>query len=66
MMIVVGGYNSSNTSHLAEMSQELMPTYFIRNASKILSDKAIRISICTSRKRSFREPGCRPPPCTSG
>ena len=41
MMIVVGGYNSSNTSHLAEMSEERMPTYFIRNASKILSDKAI-------------------------
>jgi 4-hydroxy-3-methylbut-2-en-1-yl diphosphate reductase len=41
MMIVVGGYNSSNTSHLAEMSEERMPTYFIRNASKILSDKAV-------------------------
>jgi 4-hydroxy-3-methylbut-2-enyl diphosphate reductase len=41
MMIVVGGYNSSNTSHLAEMSEERMPTYFIRNASKILSDQAI-------------------------
>jgi 4-hydroxy-3-methylbut-2-enyl diphosphate reductase len=41
LMIVVGGYNSSNTSHLAEMSEERMPTYFIRNASKILSDKQI-------------------------
>ena len=41
MMIVVGGYNSSNTSHLAEMSEERTPTFFIRNASKILSDKAI-------------------------
>ncbi|HUI06705.1 MAG TPA: 4-hydroxy-3-methylbut-2-enyl diphosphate reductase [Verrucomicrobiae bacterium] len=41
LMIVVGGYNSSNTSHLAEMSEERMPTFFIRNASKILSEKAI-------------------------
>jgi 4-hydroxy-3-methylbut-2-enyl diphosphate reductase len=41
MMIVVGGYNSSNTSHLAEMSEERVPTYFIRNTSKILSDRAI-------------------------
>jgi 4-hydroxy-3-methylbut-2-enyl diphosphate reductase len=41
MMIVVGGYNSSNTSHLAEMSEAKCPTYFIRNASKILSEKAI-------------------------
>ena len=41
MMIVVGGYNSSNTSHLAELSEQRVPTYFIRNISKILSDKAI-------------------------
>jgi 4-hydroxy-3-methylbut-2-enyl diphosphate reductase len=41
MMIVVGGYNSSNTTHLAEMSEERVPSYFIRNASKILSDNAI-------------------------
>lgn len=41
LMIVVGGYNSSNTSHLAEMSEEHVPTYFIRNAGKILSDHAI-------------------------
>ena len=40
-MLVVGGYNSSNTTHLAEMSEEKVPCYFIRNKSKILSDKAI-------------------------
>jgi 4-hydroxy-3-methylbut-2-en-1-yl diphosphate reductase len=41
MMIVVGGYNSSNTSHLAEMSEVRVPTYFIRNASKMASAKTI-------------------------
>jgi 4-hydroxy-3-methylbut-2-enyl diphosphate reductase len=41
LMIVVGGYNSSNTTHLAEMSSERVPCYFIRNSSKILSDRAI-------------------------
>ena len=41
MMIVVGGYNSSNTTHLAEMSAERVPCYFIRNKSKIVSDKTI-------------------------
>ncbi|MEI6085917.1 MAG: 4-hydroxy-3-methylbut-2-enyl diphosphate reductase, partial [Verrucomicrobiota bacterium] len=41
LMLVVGGYNSSNTTHLAEMSEEKVPCYFIRNKSKILSDKAI-------------------------
>ncbi len=42
LMIVVGGYNSSNTSHLAEMSAERLPTYFIRNADRIESATAIR------------------------
>ena len=35
MMIVVGGYNSSNTSHLAEIGEERLPTYFIRNSSRL-------------------------------
>ena len=42
LMIVVGGYNSSNTSHLVEMSEERFPTYFIKAASMIASDKLIR------------------------
>ena len=42
MMIVVGGYNSSNTTHLAEMSAEKVPCYFIRNRSKILSANSIQ------------------------
>ena len=42
MMIVVGGYNSSNTSHLAELSEACVPTFFIKNANEILSTKAIR------------------------
>ena len=40
--LVVGGYNSSNTSHLVELCQEAMPTYFIKNADEILSDSTIR------------------------
>lgn len=39
--IVVGGYNSSNTSHLVELCEEKLPTYFINAADKILSDKEI-------------------------
>lgn len=41
LLIVVGGYNSSNTSHLAEMGELKLPTYFIKNASKMQSDKLI-------------------------
>ena len=42
LSLVVGGYNSSNTSHLVELCQEAMPTYFIKNASEIISDRMIR------------------------
>src|SRR4051812_13632152 len=37
LLLVVGGYNSSNTSHLAEMGEEKLPTYFVRNASRLES-----------------------------
>ena len=40
-MIVIGGYNSSNTSHLVELCEARLPTYFINNAEKIISDKQI-------------------------
>ncbi len=41
LLLVVGGYNSSNTSHLAEMGQEKLPTYFIRNATRMESAEKI-------------------------
>jgi 4-hydroxy-3-methylbut-2-en-1-yl diphosphate reductase len=41
LAIVVGGYNSSNTSHLVELCEEKLPTYFIGNEDKILSQKDI-------------------------
>jgi 4-hydroxy-3-methylbut-2-en-1-yl diphosphate reductase len=41
LAIVVGGYNSSNTSHLVELCEEKLPVYFINSADKILSDKTI-------------------------
>ncbi len=37
LAIVVGGYNSSNTSHLVELCEERLPTYFINNEQKIVS-----------------------------
>ena len=41
LAIVVGGYNSSNTSHLVELCEERLPTYFINNEEKIISQKEI-------------------------
>jgi len=37
LAIIVGGYNSSNTSHLVELCEERLPTYFISSEEKILS-----------------------------
>lgn len=41
LAIVVGGYNSSNTSHLVELCEEKLSTYYINNSEKILSRKEI-------------------------
>ena len=39
--IVVGGYNSSNTSHIVELCEEKLPVYFVSGAEKIISDEVI-------------------------
>jgi 4-hydroxy-3-methylbut-2-enyl diphosphate reductase len=41
LAIVVGGYNSSNTSHIAELCEQKLPTYFINSANEIESNKLI-------------------------
>jgi 4-hydroxy-3-methylbut-2-enyl diphosphate reductase len=40
--LVVGGYNSSNTSHLVELCEEHMPTYFVKDADQIESPAFIQ------------------------
>ena len=39
--LVVGGYNSSNTTHLVELLEHKFPTYHIRDAQEIKSDSEI-------------------------
>jgi 4-hydroxy-3-methylbut-2-en-1-yl diphosphate reductase len=41
LAIVLGGYNSSNTSHLVELCEGKLPTYFIRSEEEIISAKEI-------------------------
>ena len=39
--IVVGGYNSSNTSHIVHLLEQKFPTYFINTEKEIESKEAI-------------------------
>ncbi|MCE3280239.1 MAG: 4-hydroxy-3-methylbut-2-enyl diphosphate reductase [Bacteroidetes bacterium] len=41
LAIVVGGYNSSNTSHIVELCEEKLPTYFISSVDEIKSKSSI-------------------------
>ena len=42
LAIIVGGYNSSNTSHLVALCESSLPTYFISDAGEIHSPEKIR------------------------
>jgi 4-hydroxy-3-methylbut-2-enyl diphosphate reductase len=41
LAIVVGGYNSSNTSHIVELCEKKLPTFFISSANEIISKDTI-------------------------
>jgi len=73
MLVVIGGYNSSNTSHLVEIGQTRIPTWFVRNARCLESHGRIRHfdlerSISSAGRKSQPPGGCRIPasPSRSG
>ncbi len=66
LLLVVGGYNSSNTSHLAEMGAEKLPTYFIRNASRLESRERIVHYNLHTRQESVALHWLPPIPLTIG
>ena len=41
LAIVIGGYNSSNTSHLVELCEKKLPTYFIDSAARIINKQEL-------------------------
>lgn len=40
--LVIGGYNSSNTSHLVELCEQKLPTYFINHEDCLIDQEHIR------------------------
>lgn len=51
MAIVVGGYNSSNTSHIVDLCEQKVPTYFISSGDKIISrDKIMHYDLNQGRE----------------
>ncbi|MEX1117898.1 MAG: 4-hydroxy-3-methylbut-2-enyl diphosphate reductase [Terrimicrobiaceae bacterium] len=42
LLVVIGGYNSSNTTHLVEIGEKKLPTWFVRNAGCLVSPTEIR------------------------
>lgn len=42
LAIVIGGYNSSNTSHLVELCEIKLPTYFIKDENCLISGSVIK------------------------
>ncbi len=42
LAIVIGGYNSSNTSHLVELCETNLPTYFVNSEACLIDEQHIR------------------------
>ena len=51
LAIVVGGYNSSNTSHIVELCEQKFPTYFINSSEEIKSAGEIHHFDCEKKQK---------------
>jgi 4-hydroxy-3-methylbut-2-enyl diphosphate reductase len=53
--IVIGGRKSSNSSHLVELCEEKLPTYFIQSEEDILSDSTMKCFNWRTHEEYFAE-----------
>jgi 4-hydroxy-3-methylbut-2-enyl diphosphate reductase len=53
LAIVVGGYNSSNTSHIVELCERKFPTYFINSETEIKSANEIHHFIYHEKRKAI-------------
>lgn len=53
--IVIGGYNSSNTTHIVELLDEKFPSYFISDEKKILCKNEISFFNIFTQKEEIKE-----------
>lgn len=63
LALVIGGYNSSNTSHLVELCEEKLPTFFINHENCLIDKDHIRHFDLHSHTEKITEhflPGSRP------
>ncbi len=54
-MFIVGGYNSSNTTHLAHIANEHMPTYFVKSAGCFINATQVRAFNLDTKKEELME-----------
>ena len=66
VMIVIGGYNSSNTTHLVEIGLERVPTFHIQNAGSIESALRLRHQPLFAKDETSAEDWLPPGPTTVG
>lgn len=52
LLLVVGGYNSSNTTHLVEIGAKKCPSYFVRDHHRLISKSQIR-HFCLKKKEEI-------------
>ncbi len=70
LAVVVGGYNSSNTTHLVELLEQKFPSYFIKDVNEIISENEVRSFNIHSKEietlNQFIEGGAKTIAITSG